>query len=1242
MDAVTKRWQFWIDRGGTFTDIVARRPDGRLLTHKLLSENPRRYDDAVLQGIRDLLGLPAGAPIPAARIDSIRMGTTVGTNALLERRGEPTALVITRGFEDALVIAYQNRPDIFALDIRKPDTLYTTVVPVTERVDPEGRILTPLDTDQARCALTALRQQGIDSLAIVLLHAYANPEHERRLAALARQLGFAQISVSHQVSPLPKLVARGDTTVLDAYLSPPLRRYTRRIEAGIDGPVRLWFMQSHGGLTRAAHFRGRDCLLSGPAGGLIAAVRIGERLGIERLITFDMGGTSTDVAHYAGELERVFETEVAGVRVQAPQLHIHTVAAGGGSILHFDGQRCRVGPQSAGADPGPACYRRGGPLTVTDANLMVGRIQPRHFPATFGPGGDLPLDREAVQRGFSALAAAMAAATGTRLTPEAVADGFLEVAVENMAAAIKQISLQRGHDLRRYTLFCFGGAGGQLACRVAAHLGMREVLLHPFAGVLSAYGMGLADWRHLGEAAVERPLAELDAAALAELFQPLVREAEARMRAEGFTGGQAAYVRRVHLRYEGTDTTFAVPCDTPETLAQAFTARHRQRFGFLLERELVVARISLEAVVQAEAPELPEWPAGGSPAPPCDQVPLFVAGEWRTVPLYRREVLVPGQTFRGPAIVVEATATTVIDPGWAGRLDRHGHLRLRQGQAAVRRPAVDARRADPVLLTIFNKQFQAVAEQMGDALRNTAHSVNIKERLDFSCALFDSCGRLVANAPHIPVHLGSMGDCVQTLLRRETLRPGEVWLTNSPYHGGTHLPDITVITPVFDDAGRLAFLLASRGHHADVGGTTPGSMPADSRTIDEEGVWTPGLRIVAAGRLQETAIRRWLRDAPFPARNPAQNLADLQAQIAANNQGVQALGRLIDAWGRDTVTAYMAHVRANAREAVRRLLPRLRDGRFRYRLDNEAEIAVAVSIDAAAGRARIDFSGTSSQTRDNFNAPAAVCKAAVLYVFRTLVADDIPLNAGCLEPLEIVIPEGSFLNPRPPAAVVAGNVETSQYVVDALYGALGVLAASQGTMNNLTFGNERHQYYETLCGGAGAGPDFDGADAVHTHMTNSRLTDTEILERRYPVRVESFRIRRGSGGGGRHRGGDGVVRELRFLEPMTCAILSSHRRYPPFGLAGGRPGALGRNRLIRADGREETLPGCARIGVAAGDRLVIETPGGGGFGPAEEVSPAPDGTECSPPAGRAGNNDPRPPESGSRSGAGGRPESGSG
>ncbi len=1194
------KWQFWIDRGGTFTDVVARRPDGTLVSHKLLSENPERYADAATQGIRDVLGLPPGAPIPSELVAEVRMGTTVGTNALLERKGEPTVFAVTEGFADLLSIGYQNRPHLFALRIVKPRPLYDRVIEVPERIGARGEVVRPLDEEAVRRRLAEAHARGFRSLAVCLLHAYRYPDHERRVAEIAREVGFTQVSASHRVIPVMRAVGRGDTTVVDAYLSPVLGRYIQRVRSEIPRAVRLSFMQSSGGLADAGRFHGKDSILSGPAGGIVGAVAVCRAAGFDRVITFDMGGTSTDVAHFAGEYERAFETEVAGVRIRAPMMRIHTVAAGGGSVLRFDGARYRVGPESAGADPGPVAYRRGGPLTVTDANVMLGRIRPEHFPRVFGPRGDQPLDADAVRRAFAELTERIRRETGDRRSPEEVAEGFLQVAVENMAAAIKRISVERGYDVTKYTLCSFGGAGGQHACRVADALGMSRVFLHPLAGVLSAYGMGLADHRVLRQRAVEAVLRDALVPELEAVLSDLERDARSELEAQGVAPEDVRVLRRVHVRYQGTDTALEVEAGSPRQIAERFARLHRRRFGFVFDgRPLVVEAAVVEAVGGGQAVSEPEIPAptAAPPPQPLEVAPVYFGG-WRDTPIYRREDLSPGMRFPGPAVVIEPGSTVVVEPGWQAEVTPRNHLVLRRAAPRPRRRAVGTD-ADPVMLEIFNKRFMSVAEQMGETLRNTAQSVNIKERLDFSCAVFDARGRLVANAPHIPVHLGSMMECVRALLEKTggRFRPGDVYLHNSPYHGGTHLPDITVVTPVFQAGSeRLLFFVASRGHHADVGGITPGSMPPWSRTIDEEGVWTDGLKIVDQGRFLEQALRAWLGGGPHPARNPDQNVADVKAQIAANERGARELARMVEEFGLDTVHAYMEHVRRNAAETVRRVLGRLRDGAFTVLLDDDSRIQVAVRIDRAANRVTIDFTGTSPQQPTNFNAPAAVVKAAVLYVFRTLVDDDIPLNSGCLESVDLVIPEGSLLNPRPPAAVVAGNVETSQAIADCLFGALGVLAGSQGTMNNFTFGDGQHQYYETICGGAGAGPGFDGADAVHTHMTNTRITDPEVLEWRHPVRLEAFRIRRGSGGRGRHRGGDGVVRRVRFLAPMTAAILSNRRKHPPFGLEGGAPGACGRNTVERADGRVEHLAGRAQVSVEPGDVFVIETPGGGGWG----------------------------------------------
>jgi 5-oxoprolinase (ATP-hydrolysing) len=1204
-------WQFWIDRGGTFTDVVARRPDGGLVTHKLLSDNSERYQDAALQGIRELLGLAPDAALGDAAIDAVKMGTTVATNALLERTGDRTLLVITKGFGDALRIGYQNRPKLFERHIVLPEQLYERVIEVEERVTAEGEVLTPIDLARLRRDLAAAYDSGIRSAAIVLLHGYRHVEHERLAAELAREMGFTQVSVSHAVSPLMKLVSRGDTTVVDAYLSPILRRYVDRV-AGELGGTRLLFMQSNGGLADARRFQGKDAILSGPAGGIVGAVRTAEMGGFDKIIGFDMGGTSTDVSHYAGEYERSFETMVAGVRMRAPMMNIHTVAAGGGSICAFDGARYRVGPESAGANPGPACYRRGGPLTVTDCNVMLGKLQPRFFPRVFGPQADAPIDVDVVAGKFAELGEAITRATGNRRTPVEVAEGFLKIAVENMANAIKQISIQRGYDVTEYTLCCFGGAGGQHACLVADALGMKRVYIHPFAGVLSAYGMGLADLRTLREQAVEGRLADEIMPELATILDRLAEDGAAEMAEQGIAAAQISVLRKAHVKYDGTDAALVVPHGERGEIVDAFEAAHKQRYGFVMsDKPLVVEAVSVEVIGATGVAEDPVYEVPSDPGEPTPlaTVTMFAGGTEHATPVFDRDALIPAQAVRGPAIIREATGTTIVEPGWRAVLDRRRYLVLERIEALPKRVAIGTS-VDPVMLEVFNNLFMAIAEQMGVALQNTAYSVNIKERLDFSCALFDREGALIANAPHMPVHLGSMGESVQTVIRARGknadgrgMRPSDVYVLNAPYNGGTHLPDITVITPVFAEkdaarTGDVLFYVASRGHHADIGGITPGSMPPSSHTVDEEGVLIDNFLLVDSGRFREPELIELLSSGRYPSRNPAQNLADLKAQIAACEKGVQELHRMVRHFGQAPVEAYMRHVQDNAEEAVRRVLGVLKDGSFAYEMDDGAVIKVRIAIDHVARRATIDFTGTSAQLGSNFNAPSAVCKAAVLYVFRTLVEDEIPMNGGCLKPLEIVIPEGSMLNPRYPAAVVAGNVETSQGITDVLYGALGVMAAAQGTMNNFTFGNERYQYYETVCGGSGAGPDFDGTDAIHTHMTNSRLTDPEVLEWRFPVLLESFAIRRGSGGQGAHRGGDGVVRRMRFREAMTAAILSSHRRVPPYGLAGGAPGALGRNWVERADGRREDFGATHTIAVGPGDVFVLETPGGGGYGKA--------------------------------------------
>ncbi|MES5822113.1 hydantoinase B/oxoprolinase family protein [Streptomyces sp. RG80] len=1187
---MTTGWQFWVDRGGTFTDIVARRPDGRLLTHKLLSENPR-YADAAVTGVRELLD---GSRDP---VEAVRMGTTVATNALLERKGERTLLIVTRGFRDALRIAYQNRPHIFARRIELPELLYERVVEVDERLAADGTVLRAPDLDALTGALQEAYDDGIRAVSVVCMHSHLHPAHEQAVGRLAARIGFPQVSLSSEVSPLMKLVPRGDTAVVDAYLSPVLRRYVRHVADELHG-VRLMFMQSNGGLAEAGQFRGKDAVLSGPAGGIVGMARMSQLAGFDRVIGFDMGGTSTDVSHFAGEYERVFTTQIAGVRLRAPMLDIHTVAAGGGSVLHFDGSRYRVGPDSAGADPGPACYRGGGPLAVTDANVMLGRIQPAHFPAVFGPVGDQPLDADLVRDRFAALTREIRERTGDDRTPEQVAEGYLQIAVANIANAVKRISVQKGHDVTRYALTTFGGAGGQHACMVADSLGIRTVLVPPMAGVLSALGIGLADTTAMREQSVEAPLETAAMAGVRKTADDLESAARAELLAEDVPEDRIRTTRRAQLRYDGTDTTLTVELSEPDEMRRVFETRHRATYSFTLDRPIVVEALSVEATGITQPPDLSALtPYQGRSATP-GTVRLHTGGAWRDVPLHRREDLPPGETVTGPAIVTEASATTVVDDGWQAVARDDGHL-VMERTAITESSDLDTK-ADPVLLEVFNNLFMSIAEQMGARLESTAQSVNIKERLDFSCALFDPDGNLVANAPHIPVHLGSMGTSVKEVIRRRGtgMRPGDTYAVNDPYHGGTHLPDVTVITPVFNTEGdEILFHVASRGHHAEIGGIAPGSMPANSRTIDEEGILFDNWLLAENGRFREEETFRLLTEAPHPSRNPGTNLADLRAQIAANQKGVDEVARMIENFGLDVVQAYMKHVQDNAEEAVRRVIDTLDEGEYAYETDSGAVIRVRVRVDRESRSATIDFTGTSGQLDSNFNAPFAVVNAAVLYVFRTLVADDIPLNDGCLRPLRIVVPPGSMLAPEPPAAVVAGNVETSQAITGALYAALGVQAEGSGTMNNVTFGNARHQYYETVASGSGAGDGFPGAPVVQTHMTNSRLTDPEILEWRLPVRLDEFAVRHDSGGAGQWRGGDGAVRRIRFLEPMTVSTLSQHRRVPPYGMAGGAPGAPGANRVERADGTVTELGGSDAADVGPDDVLVIETPGGGGYGP---------------------------------------------
>jgi len=1201
------KWQFWIDRGGTFTDIVALHPDGYLLTHKLLSDNPQLYQDAAVQGIRDILGLAKDDPLPTHQIAAVKMGTTVATNALLERKGERTLLLITKGFGDALRIGYQNRPHLFALNIVLPALLYEQVIEVDERYSAEGEELKPFPLESIRTPLQAARQLGIFSIAIVFMHGYRYPKHEQQAATLAHELGFTQISVSHQVSPLIKLVSRGDTTVVDAYLSPILRRYVNRV-ASVLSDVKLLFMQSNGGLTDARLFQGKDAILSGPAGGYVGAVKTAALAGFHKIINFDMGGTSTDVSHYAGEYERDFDTQVAGVRMRTPIMRIHTVAAGGGSQVHFDGLRFRVGPDSAGANPGPACYRQGGPLTITDCNVMLGKLHGRFFPKVFGESANEALDENIVKEKFNTLAQQISQKTGQQHTATQVAEGFLKIAVDNMANAIKKISVQRGYDVTEYTLCCFGAAAGQHACLVAEALGIKTILIHPKAGVLSALGMGLADIRAMREKSVA-----------AELNNALMSELETQLKAQEKPGRSELHQQdvhddnitvqyKVHLRYAGTDTPLLVdfaPCDDMKT---AFATAHQQRFGFTRsDKSLIVEAVSVEVIGQVG-----EWGTGRtetklvrSETKPdrfskpvrFGSVKMVTHEQIYDTPVYSRDDCSSGQKITGPAIIIEQTGTTLVEPGWQAEITPRYDIVLTRHKISTQDKI--STQVDPIRLEIFNNLFMSIAEQMGATLANTAYSVNIKERLDFSCAVFDQKGQLIANAPHIPIHLGSMSDSVQTVIQTQgdTMQPEDVFVLNNPYHGGTHLPDVTVITPVFaEKTEKVLFYVASRGHHADIGGITPGSMPPHSHTLHEEGIIIDVFKLVEQGQLRETEMRKLLSTGPYPSRNVEQNLADLRAKIAANATGVQELHNMVQHFSLEVVQAYMQHVQDNAEAAVRQLLGALKEGEFRYELDDGAAIQVKITIDKQQRSAIIDFNGTSKQQNSNFNAPVSVCKAAVLYVFRTLVQDDIPMNAGCLKPLQIIIPKGSLLNPTYPAAVVAGNVETSQAITDTLYGALNVMAASQGTMNNFTFGNDKYQYYETICGGSGAGSHFNGTSAVHTHMTNSRLTDPEILEWRFPVLLESFAIRQKSGGKGHYQGGDGVVRRIQFREAMTASILSGHRRIPPYGMAGGQTGQIGHNWVQRIDNKRENVAATATVEMQTGEVFVIETPGGGGYG----------------------------------------------
>lgn len=1196
-----RQWQFWVDRGGTFTDIVARQPDGKLISRKLLSENPECYADAAVHGIRSLLGLNDAQAIPDGLIQSVKMGTTVATNALLERQGERTLLLITRGMRDLLRIGYQSRPRLFDLNIRLPGQLYAKVVEVEERVAVDGQVLQPLDSHQLESALREAYAEGFRSLAVVFMHGYKFRQHEKQAGELARRVGYEQISLSHEVSPLLKIVPRGDTTVVDAYLSPILRRYVNQVgkvlgSAG-ERKSSLLFMQSNGGLTDATLFQGKDAILSGPAGGVVGMVKTASALGFERVIGFDMGGTSTDVCHFAGQYERSFDTEVAGVRMRTPMMSIHTVAAGGGSVLSFQQGRLRVGPESAGANPGPAAYRRGGPLTVTDCNVLLGKIQVREFPQIFGPDADQYLDEKTVRRKFTGLGAHISRETGEpERTPEELAEGFLRIAIENMANAIKKISVERGYDVTGYLLNSFGGAGGQHACLVADALGITNVMIHPYAGVLSALGMGLAEVRALREMQVARPIDDLQA--IQPGLQSLEEAARAEVMAQNITPQNISVSLTAHIRTQGAEQTLEVPYGSAESMRVAFEQVHQQRYGFVMrDATLVLDLLSAEAVGNTGQTLKHD---GGDLTTPSEPVlaRMYTQGRFEQVKLYRREALNTGQTIEGPAIIAEAIGTNIVEPGWQAERVQDGSLLLKRVQPRKRELAIGTQ-VDPVMLEVFNNLFMSIAEQMGATLANTAYSVNIKERLDFSCAIFDAGGALVANAPHVPVHLGSMSESVRTVLRMNQgkIRPGDVFMLNNPFNGGTHLPDVTVVTPVLDErTHEILYVLASRGHHADIGGKTPGSSPPDSRDIREEGLVIDNFLLVRDGCFREEQVRELLVSGKYPCRNPDQNVADLTAQIAANAIGVVEMERISRQFGLDVVHAYMRHVQDNAKECVRRVIDVLSDGACCYPLDNGAIIQVEIKVDHAARQVHIDFTGTSGQDEGNYNAPVSVCRAVVLYVFRCLVGSDIPINEGCMRPLRVTAPAGTLINPRYPAAVISGNTEVSQAIADTLFQALGVLAGSQGTMNNFVYGNAGFQNYETVCGGAGAGDGFDGADAVHTHMTNTRMTDPEVLENRFPVRLEEFSIRRHSGGNGRFRGGNGITRKLRFLDDVTVTVLSSHRRIPPAGMAGGSPGGCGENWIIRYGCAAEKLQGNDQVNLQDGDVFMMCTPGGGGYG----------------------------------------------
>ena len=1203
IEQLKKGWQFWVDRGGTFTDLIAKDPGGKITSCKLLSENPNQYKDAAIEGIRNLLSLESNEDIPIAKIDAVKMGTTVATNALLERQGEKTLLAITKGFGDCLRIGYQERPKLFVIDIELPDMLYSDIVEIDERVDYKGNIINELDLYRSNKQLQSAFDEGYRSIAIVFLHGYRFHEHENQVKQIAESIGFKQISVSHKVSPLMKIVSRGDTTVVDAYLSPILRRYVNQVQIALGSEAeqksRLMFMQSNGGLTDARFFQGKDAILSGPAGGVVGMVKTGKKAGFDKLIGFDMGGTSTDVSHFWGQYERTLEAKVAGIRLCSPMMLIHTVAAGGGSIINFDGSRYRVGPDSAGANPGPSCYRNGGPLTVTDCNLMLGKISPQYFPKVFGPNGNQSLDEDIVRSKFNLLAQQISSTTNKTVSPIEVAEGFLSVAIESMANAIKKISVQRGYDVSEYTLTCFGGAGGQHACLVADSLGMKRIYIHPYSGVLSAYGMGLADSNTINDMAIESLLDSDLIESLNYKFKVLRSQGIDEMKSQGFKVEDLIYLDKVYIKYHGSDSSLAVNYAELQVLKGDFEELHLSRFGFTSpEKSLIVESIQTETICENKQRHFDQIREGPVTTSVLVTQPVVMSGDTYLAVFYDRDSIATEDEINGPAVIIEPTSTIVVEPGWQAIIRENNDLVIERVEELKRTKAIGTD-VDPVMLEIFNNLFMNVAEQMGTVLENTASSINIKERLDFSCAIFSAIGDLVANAPHMPVHLGSMSESIKTIIRenKATMSPGDAFLINAPYNGGTHLPDITLIKPVYDKENKeVIFYVATRGHHADIGGITPGSAPANSKHVQEEGILIDNFTLVSEGIFMEQEIYKLLSSGQHPARNIEQNIADLKAQVAAAEKGAQELLLVIDHYSLGVVHAYMQHVQDNAEESVRRVLDVLTDSSFTYKMDDGYQVSVAIKVNNKDRSASIDFTGTSNQHPGNYNAPRAICEAAVLYVFRCLVDDDIPLNAGCLKPLKLKIPNHSMINPDYPAAVIAGNVETSQYIVDALFGAMGVVAASQGTMNNFIWGNDKIQNYETICGGAGASANKPGCDAVHTHMTNSRLTDPEVLEWRFPVRLESFSIRKNSGGRGAHNGGEGVERHVRFLESMTVNMIAGHRVVPPYGLDGGENGVVGENYVIHNDGMVTDLGTKGQVEVNKNDIFVLKTPGGGGYG----------------------------------------------